>query len=290
MFDTKTERAIKYLTPIYNNAQMDGYREALGAVLEAARKQVRAEKDPGEVSDGYHTFNELYHHRAVLFSVICNERPELAWKSKRHHDGSMFGGMFIAGLNTPDGPATYHYTIDPYWDMFRVKELDRAPEWDGHTPAEAIMRIGTLCWEEEEPLTRNEPLSLEELRKMAERCEGVYVARDDGAPLFRERRYCAAVLDIVPEFGSSEMHIQAIYGRNLTLWEGDYKKTWVAYRVPPREVVHCKDCANRNTPDCAIRCPVWCQCVEKSLQQSWETDNDYCSWGVRRLENRGNER
>lgn len=24
----------------------------------------------GETSDGYHTFNELYHHRAVLFSVI----------------------------------------------------------------------------------------------------------------------------------------------------------------------------------------------------------------------------
>ena len=26
----------------------------------------------GETSDGYHTFNELYHHRAVLFSVIVN--------------------------------------------------------------------------------------------------------------------------------------------------------------------------------------------------------------------------
>lgn len=26
----------------------------------------------GELSDGYHTFNELYHHRAILFSVICN--------------------------------------------------------------------------------------------------------------------------------------------------------------------------------------------------------------------------
>ena len=26
----------------------------------------------GNTSDGYHTFNELYHHRAVLFSVIVN--------------------------------------------------------------------------------------------------------------------------------------------------------------------------------------------------------------------------
>lgn len=24
----------------------------------------------GSTSDGYHTFDELYHHRAVLFSVI----------------------------------------------------------------------------------------------------------------------------------------------------------------------------------------------------------------------------
>ena len=30
----------------------------------------------GELSDGYHTFNELYHHRAILFSVICNTYPE----------------------------------------------------------------------------------------------------------------------------------------------------------------------------------------------------------------------
>ena len=30
------------------------------------------DKDMGDVSDGYHTFNELYHHRAVLFANICN--------------------------------------------------------------------------------------------------------------------------------------------------------------------------------------------------------------------------
>ena len=98
----------------------------------------------GDTSDGYHTFNELYHHRAILFSVICNERPEVAWKSKRHHDGTMYDGMFIVGISTPEGQATYHYDIEPYWSMFHVKELEYAPEWDGHTPDEAIRRIGTL--------------------------------------------------------------------------------------------------------------------------------------------------
>ena len=98
----------------------------------------------GETSDGYHTFNELYHHRAVLFSVIVRDHQELAWKSKHHHDGTTYDGMFIVGIETPTGQATYHYDIAPYWDMFDCKELEQAPEWDGHTPADAIARIATL--------------------------------------------------------------------------------------------------------------------------------------------------
>ena len=98
----------------------------------------------GNTSDGYHTFNELYHHRAVLFSVIVENFAARAWKSKLHADGTMYDGMFIVGIETPDGQATYHYDIDPYWDLFRCKEVDRAPEWDGHTPDQAIERIGKL--------------------------------------------------------------------------------------------------------------------------------------------------
>lgn len=98
----------------------------------------------GDTSDGYHTFNELYHHRAVLFSVIVKAFQDKAWKSKKHHDGTMYDGMFIVGIDTPRGQATYHYDIDPYWDMFECRELERAPEWDGHTPEEAIDRIGEL--------------------------------------------------------------------------------------------------------------------------------------------------
>ena len=67
----------------------------------------------GETSDGYHTFNELYHHRAVLFSVIVSNYRAAAWKSKLHHDGTMYDGMFIVGIGTPYGQASYHYDIDP---------------------------------------------------------------------------------------------------------------------------------------------------------------------------------
>lgn len=93
----------------------------------------------GEISDGYHTFNELYYHRMLLFSIICNQNKDVAWKSKLHDDGTMFDGYFIVGITTPKGDFTYHYELKD-WDMFDVKELKRAPKWDGHQP-EDIVRL-----------------------------------------------------------------------------------------------------------------------------------------------------
>lgn len=98
----------------------------------------------GETSDGYHTFNELYHHRAVLFSVIVRDHRDKAWKARKHHDGTMYDGMFIVGIETPKGQATYHYDLDPYWKMFDCEEREFAPEWDGHTSDDAIARIAEL--------------------------------------------------------------------------------------------------------------------------------------------------
>lgn len=114
------------------------------AIGETVADLIEPQPIDGNTSDGYHTFNELYHHRAVLFSVIVATFGERAWKSKLHADGTMYEGMFIVGIETPDGQATYHYDVEPYWDMFRCKEVDRAPEWDGHTPEQAIERIGKL--------------------------------------------------------------------------------------------------------------------------------------------------
>ena len=54
------------------------------------------------INDGYHTMDELYYHRGVLFSVICNQNRSLAWKSRKHSDDTMYDGMFIAGIDTPE--------------------------------------------------------------------------------------------------------------------------------------------------------------------------------------------
>lgn len=106
---------------------------------------IEPEPVTGCTSDGFHTFDELYHHRAVLFSLIVACFPSASWKAKRHSDGTMYDGMFIVGIETNWGQATYHYDVDKCWDMFRCRELERAPEWDGHTPDQAIERIGLVA-------------------------------------------------------------------------------------------------------------------------------------------------
>lgn len=89
--------------------------------------------DYGNMSDGYHTFDELYYHRMILFGIICNQNKDIAWKSMLHHDGTMFDDYFIVGINTKEGQYTYHYHISN-WAYFKVKEIDKAPKWDGHKP------------------------------------------------------------------------------------------------------------------------------------------------------------
>lgn len=100
--------------------------------------------DIGSFSDGYHTFDELYFHRMILFSVICKIYKDKAWKSKLHADGTMYKNYFIVGVTTPKGDYTYHYHME-YWGHFEgIRELDNAPEWDGHKPKDICRLLSLL--------------------------------------------------------------------------------------------------------------------------------------------------
>ena len=100
------------------------------------------ENDIENISDGYHTFKELYEFRKLYNAAFFNELSKnnvcKVHKSKRHSDGELCfgGGWFLVGINTPEGPYTYHYELKD-WDLFNCEELDRAPEWDGHTDEDA---------------------------------------------------------------------------------------------------------------------------------------------------------
>ncbi|MCW6664541.1 hypothetical protein NHG32_02480 [Aerococcaceae bacterium NML191219] len=110
-------------------------------LLQDVQKKINGLKNSnievGGLSDGYHTFNELYFHRMILFAVICNLNQDKAWKSKLHADGTMFENYFIVGVETPQGQFTYHYHME-HWNHFDVMEVDYAPEWDGHMPKDVV--------------------------------------------------------------------------------------------------------------------------------------------------------
>lgn len=110
----------------------------------------------GNTSDGFHTFNELYHYRALYHALWVNELYDsgfnhidaehiAAWdlhKSWKHADGELCfgGGWFIVTVNLPSGQVSNHYQAR-YWDLFHIDARDQASEWDGHTPAEAANRL-----------------------------------------------------------------------------------------------------------------------------------------------------
>ena len=104
-------------------------------------------KDMGEVSDGYHTFNELYEYRilynASMFNELAKQGLYDVHKSKRHSDGEIpFGNsnLFIVMAELPTGQISNHYEMKD-WDLFQIPEKEKANKWDGHTPKDVVERI-----------------------------------------------------------------------------------------------------------------------------------------------------
>ena len=117
-----------------------------------------------EISDGYHTFDELYEFRKMYNAVLFNEWAENletssdfgqalfnvpkynVHKSWKHHDGELCfgGGWFIVSAMLPTGLISNHYKAED-WDLFKVPEVEKALyEFDGHTPQDVLIRLKNL--------------------------------------------------------------------------------------------------------------------------------------------------
>lgn len=101
------------------------------------------ETDIGNISDGHHTFNELYEHRYALFVALMKSNPDISWRANNHDDGSNFEGYFIAGMHLPTGDISYHLPVR-MWELLDYVGIEtrlRAPEWDGHSSINVIHRL-----------------------------------------------------------------------------------------------------------------------------------------------------
>lgn len=118
----------------------------------------------GELSDGYHTFNELYEFRKMYNAALFNEWAENletssdfgqalfnvpkynVHKSWRHSDGELCfgGGWFIVSAMLPTGLISNHYKAED-WDLFKIPEVEKALyEFDGHTSEDVLNRLKKL--------------------------------------------------------------------------------------------------------------------------------------------------
>lgn len=123
-------------------------------------------RDDMEVSDGYHTFDELYDHRITLFIALARSMEKvhalaeawremkgtekagaLVWRSKKHSDGELsFGGTwFVFGIGKKEGEQiTYHLPIERWDETEFAETLEQAPEFDGHSSQDVLERLKTL--------------------------------------------------------------------------------------------------------------------------------------------------
>ncbi|GAB4001552.1 hypothetical protein GCM10028807_57980 [Spirosoma daeguense] len=107
--------------------------------------------DSNQVSDGYHTFGELYEHRIALWILLLrciagsNGAFSDVWRSKAHSDGSVWDGWFILGFEKMKGQQmTYHLPMSKWDECSFAETLLQAPKWDGHTSDDVLKRIESL--------------------------------------------------------------------------------------------------------------------------------------------------
>lgn len=99
----------------------------------------------GQISDGYHTFDELYEHRYQLWITLCRVvKPTLqVFKTKKHSDGTMYDGWFLLMMLRNNKQLSYHLPMR-LWDECDFSERESAPDYDGHTSADVLERLKDL--------------------------------------------------------------------------------------------------------------------------------------------------
>lgn len=96
-----------------------------------------------QVSDGYHTFDELYEHRYRLFIVLCNQL-KIAYKvikSRLHYDWSKYEWWFIMQTYTREWKQISYHLPNRLRDLAKCREMEKADKRDWHTSDDVLTRL-----------------------------------------------------------------------------------------------------------------------------------------------------
>lgn len=112
---------------------------------EEINQAISASGDAGSVSDGYHTFNELYEVRNLLFAALVNHGGFSSWKARANHDGQRWPGWFVAGIRPDPGEQITFHLPEKMWGYLETDEVyDVNPYYDGHSSSDVVKRLITL--------------------------------------------------------------------------------------------------------------------------------------------------
>lgn len=106
--------------------------------------------ETNKISDGYHTFGELYEHRIVLYIALCRiikkNSNRFVWISRTHSDGSHYPGWFIMGINQIPGYQITYHLPEKYWSECAefAHFSSGPPDFDGHSASDVLERIKNL--------------------------------------------------------------------------------------------------------------------------------------------------
>jgi hypothetical protein len=106
-----------------------------------------ADLDSNLISDGFHTFGELYEQRSVLWIAFCRRLEALGesvWRSRKDGEKKYIeDGWFLLGIGKHLGEQMTFHLPEKYWEECAFAETLRfgAPKFDGHTWKDVLSRI-----------------------------------------------------------------------------------------------------------------------------------------------------
>lgn len=142
------------MTVDYNGME---YKDLINEMIKYGKEKVDGFRE-NDISDGYHSFNELYEFRKLYNAALFNEWAYEEFedqhgvvgydvhKSLCHYDGELCfgGGWFIVVAVLPGGQISNHYKVED-WDLFQIPEYSKAKyPFDGHTAQDVADRLKAI--------------------------------------------------------------------------------------------------------------------------------------------------